>query len=345
MPKKVADSEFRPMKVQVKSGSYAETYHRSRAALPGNALPDPKSIAPGVAPSPIHDLIFHGGKTVAQMQFQNLFIGGVASWKQSDIAGIDAAISAAMTDKQLNNVAVQYFPGKTISCSAIPLQILPGAKPPVVSQGDVEALITTLHRDGKLPSSDLDVTIFNFILPSGTVLNTNAAATGNLTGAKAQSAGAQEGSVIRVASSLNGLGGYHGSVHVTSPAAKKATLYYSVDVFSEFLPNGKENGIVVFDKPFKNVVATLYHELSEFRTDADVDDAIAAGNDPKGMNFLGWTSRQGEEIGDFPIFAANPLTQVFKEVKATGKKFFIPVQFQYSNFVHGPEGPIKNPHS
>ena len=125
---------------------------------------------------------------------------------------------------------------------------------------------------------------------------------------------------------------------------KKVTLYYSVDVFSERMPNGRENGIAVFDRPWKNVVATLYHELNEFRTDADVDDAIAAGNDPAGVNFLGWTSRQGEEVGDFPVFTANPLTQVFKQVKLTGKTTTIPIQFQYSNFVHGPEGPIKNPH-
>jgi hypothetical protein len=37
--------------------------------------------------------------------------------------------------------------------------------------------------------------------------------------------------------------------------------------------------IVVFDQPWKNVVATFYHELNEARTDADVEDAIRAGND------------------------------------------------------------------
>jgi len=39
------------------------------------------------------------------------------------------------------------------------------------------------------------------------------------------------------------------------------------------------NGIPVFDEPWKNVVATFYHELNEARTDADVEDAIRAGND------------------------------------------------------------------
>lgn len=347
MPRKTADSGFHPMKVQVKGGSYADSYYRGRASLPGDPFAKTKAIAPGVAASPIHDLIFHGGKTVADMQFQNLFVGDTQSWKQSDLDLINRAITTAMTDTRLNNVMVQYFPGKKISCTAAAPQILPGNKPAVVSEGDVVALVTRLHRDGKLANGDFDATIFNFVLPSGTVLNTNAAATGSLadTG-KRPSRRAAAGKVSREASSLNGLGGYHGSVHVKTPQGKNVTLYYSVNAFSEILPNGRENGISVFNKPWKNVVATLYHELSEFRTDADVDDAIRAGNDPAGIGFLGWNSRRGEEVGDFPIAAAgNDLTRVFKEVRATGKSFSLPIQFQYSNAVHGPEGPIKNPHS
>ena len=335
MPKRIAASYYSPMKVQVKSGSYAETYHRQRAALPGNPLPRPQVIAPGLAPSPIHDLIFHGGKTVPQMQFQNLYVGGNASWNESDISNIDRAISTAMTDRKLNNVIGQYFPGKAISCDSIASRILPGNKPATVSQGDVEALASRLFREGSLGNSDFDVTIFNFILPSGTVLNTDKAATGGLANRKR---------VSREANSLNGLGGYHGSVHVKNAQGKPVTLYYSADAFSEILPDGDENGIAVFAQPWKNVVATLYHELSEFRTDCDVDDAIAAGKDPNGINFLGWTSRQGEEIGDFPIFTAGrDLQLVFKQVKATGKSFFLPIQFQYSNGAHGPEGPIAKP--
>ena len=87
------------------------------------------------------------------------------------------------------------------------------------------------------------------------------------------------------------------------------------------------------------MVATFYHELNEARTDADVEDAIRAGNDPSATKFLGWTSKQGEECGDFPVFEANPLTQVFQEVNLTNGNGTVPVQFQYSDAVHGPEGP------
>ena len=106
------------------------------------------------------------------------------------------------------------------------------------------------------------------------------------------------------------------------------------------LANNKENGIVAFNKPWKNVVGTLYHEINEFRTDPDVNDAIEQNSN----EFLGWNSRRGHEVGDQPIFVASSLSQVFKEVRdATGKRR-IPVQFMYSNAVHGPEGPISRPH-
>jgi len=117
------------------------------------------------------------------------------------------------------------------------------------------------------------------------------------------------------------------------------TLYYSANVFSQMLSPTKENGIVAFDKPWKNVVATLYHELNEFRTDADVNDAIQNNNN----DFLGWMSRSGRECGDQPIAAATSLDLVFKEVIVTGDTKRIPVQFMFSNAVHGAEGPTSKP--
>ena len=90
-------------------------------------------------------------------------------------------------------------------------------------------------------------------------------------------------------------------------------------------------------------MATFYHKLNEARTDADVEDAIRAGEDPSATKFLGWTSKQGEECGDFPVFEANPLSQVFKEVKLTDASGTVPVQFQYSDSAHGPEGPRSTP--
>jgi hypothetical protein len=112
-------------------------------------------------------------------------------------------------------------------------------------------------------------------------------------------------------------------------------------VYSEFLAHGKTNGIPVFNQAWKNVVGTLYHELNEFRTDADVGDAIELRDN----DFLGWTSRRGREVGDEPIAVAPSLALVFQEVVAAGGKHKVPVQFMYSNAVHGPEGPVELPRS
>ena len=59
----------------------------------------------------------------------------------------------------------------------------------------------------------------------------------------------------------------------------------------------------------------------------------------------GWTSRSGRECGDQPIFAAANLNLVFKEVTPARGGKRIPVQFMFSNAVHGAEGPIANPHA
>jgi hypothetical protein len=78
------------------------------------------------------------------------------------------------------------------------------------------------------------------------------------------------------------------------------------------------------------------------RTGADVEDAIKAG--AGGAKFLSWMSRQGEECGDFPIFKAGPrLDLVMREVLLTDGSATVPVQFQFSKAVRGPEGPIAAP--
>ncbi|HKN33820.1 MAG TPA: hypothetical protein VJX16_11320 [Terriglobales bacterium] len=323
----------RPMNVFVRRGSSAEKLFRERTRKGVH-----EAIVPGVKPTPAHDLRNHGGKTIENLRFMNFYVGADA-WDADDIANINRAIAAAMSDRNLNNVMAQYFPGP-ISSTFDGSQNLPGPAPQIVSQGDVEQLVSTLYKQKRFSDRDLSSTVFNFLLPPGTVLNTDTTTTGGL----------RENSAVhqRVAiphdedDSLHGLGGYHGSVHVSSTD----TVYYSIGAYSETRADGKVNGIPVFDQAWKNVVTTFYHELNEARTDADVEDAIRAGNDPNAESFLGWTSDQGEECGDFPVFeAGNDLTKVFQEVPLADDSGTVPVQFQYSNRVHGPEGPIAQPHS
>jgi hypothetical protein len=336
----------RPMNVYVQRGSSAEKAFRKRAGSPS-----PKAIAPGIAPTPEHDLKYQGGKTIPDLRFMNFYVGGDA-WDKGDIANIDKSLSVAMSDQNLNNVMVQYFPGP-ITTTFDGSQPLPGSPPALMSQGDVEQLVAAFYSGGKLTGLDLTTTLFNLMLPPGTVLNTDTATTGGgehvVSGAKRQAAVAKSHAVAPKAlvpkdeaDSLNGLGGYHGSVHVSG----SDIVYYAVGVYSQTEADGTVNGIPVFDQPWKNVVATFYHELNEARTDADVEDAIRAGNNPNANSFLGWVSDQGEEIGDFPVSeAGGDLTQVFQEVELTDNSGTVPIQFMYSDAVHGPEGPIAQAHA
>ena len=334
---------------------------------PPVSSPSADALAPGIGPTPTHNLVFRGGKTIRNLTYQNLFVGGQAAWAASDIQNIDRALAAAMTDARLNMVINQYFNNQAVSTTPAPLQILPGPKPRTVSRASVSALVRKhVVNSGLLNRFDAATTVFNFLLPPGVILtttggssaqaeeeNTDAPTVTTVTTIRAGNAvttvtvstatignssapdkehpegGPLGGNPDDAASSLNGLGGYHGSIHVGG-----TVVYFAVAVFSEQLPNGSENGIDAFPQSWKNVVGTLYHELQEARTDPDVEDAIRTQND----NFIGWNSNQGEEIGDFPVFEANPLQQVFREVplQAGGTA---PIQLMYSNRVSGPEDP------
>ena len=134
--------------------------------------------------------------------------------------------------------------------------------------------------------------------------------------------------------SKHGLGGYHGSVKVNGNER-----YYAVAVYSE-----GDNGIAAFDEPWKNVCATLYHELQETRTDPDVEDAIRLGSAPGADRLLGWYSPRGGEIGDIPMAeAGGQLDRVMKEVPLTDGSGTVPIQLMWSNAVGGPEGPTPTP--
>lgn len=307
-----------PMRIQARPGSRAEAAYYLKAALPGVKLPRPKAIARGIDPAPLDDLMYHGGKVVPQMEFQNIYLGGSAAWKASDIESIDGAILHAMRHKRLGNVMVQYFPGASVTCDARDSLVVEAPRPKTIEEADAKAQLIALYDAGSIRKTSLASCIFNLVLPQGTELR------------------------LDDSTSKDGLGGYHGSIHFKR-AGRDITLYYSANVYSEVV-NGRENGIAVFNRPWKNVVATLYHEINEFRTDADVDDAITH----RSNDFLGWASRDGLEVGDQPIFKAGEagdLRLVFKEVQDTPRKKRVPVQFLYSNAVHGAEGPIAKPHA
>jgi hypothetical protein len=278
-------------------------------------------IASGFTPRKSLNLIDHGGKIIRDLVYTNFFVGGNA-WDPQDIQQIDENLEKAMTDQHLNNVLIQYFRGAPNITSTFRPSSRLSSKPDTISQPEVEALLSGLHSQGKLTGFDFSSTIFNFMLPRGTVLTID---DGSGDTKKAKRRGHSE-PAEEEASSLEGLGGFHGSVQIGA-----TVLYYAVGVFSE-----GANGIVAFDQPWKNVVATFYHELVEARTDADVED-----------NRVAWVNKErpSEEIGDIPMtLAGDNLSKVMKEVPLADGSGTVPIQLMWSNAVNGPEGPIATPH-
>jgi hypothetical protein len=252
------------------------------------------ALEPGFAPAPSLDLQYLGGRTLPQLAFRLVYLGRFAA---AERRSLDATLPASLSDPGLNDVLAQYFPGTTIGSTFTGSTVRGGPVPKRVDKPAVEALVRDLQPDHDAVTC--------LLLPRGVVL-----ADGDVT-------------------SEHGLGGYHGSVHVSG-----GTHYYAVAVYSE-----GSNGIVAFDEPWKNICATLYHELQEVRTDPDVEDAIRAGTSPAAVHFLGWYSPDGGEIGDIPIAESHgDLGLVLKEVPLAGGGT-APVQLLWSNRVDGPEGP------
>ena len=78
------------MNIVIRRGSPAEHKYRSIAGVP-DLLPE--QLAPGVPPTPAHDLLYHGGKTIPNLTFTNFYVAGDA-WQASEIQNIDRALAA-----------------------------------------------------------------------------------------------------------------------------------------------------------------------------------------------------------------------------------------------------------
>jgi hypothetical protein len=290
------------------------------------------------------NLQFFGGRTIEQLTFTHVYLGGAAAWSPDDVARIDAALPAAMADPHLENVIAQYYPDGKPTSTFQPSRILEEPLAAAVYRDTVEELAASLERANGLSGFDLASTLFCFLLPRDVVL-----VDGDSTGQE-RSGGDGDGDdepahnpALRerdeAVDSRHGLGGYHGSIHPRH-GPDTETLYYAVGVYSE-----GDNGIPAFDEPWKSVCATFYHELCEARTDPDVEDAIRAGDSPDAERYLGWYSPKGGEIGDIPMEeAGSNLGAVMREVPLADGSGTVPIQLMWSNAVGGPEGPIARKH-
>jgi hypothetical protein len=306
----------RPLNVVLRPNSPAEAAYRSTV------------LAPGFEAQPGRDLRYLGGKTIPHLTFTNVYLG---DWDAGARAQLDHALAAAMSDAHLNNVLAQYFKGTTVTSTFAGSRLHDAGVPRHVYRDTVASLVGELDQAGALAALDLGSSVVCLLLPEGAVL-----VDGDSHGGDAE----QDELDDDATDSKHGLAGYHGSMHVVRNRRLKETVYYAVAVYSE-----GENGIAAFPHPWQSVCATLYHELTEARTNPDVEDAIRAGGSPDAKRLLGWYSWHGGEIGDIPMAeSGGDLSLVMQEIPLADGSGRVPIQLMWSNAVDGPEGPIAHPH-
>jgi hypothetical protein len=291
-------------------------------------------LAAGFQPQPDWNLTDSGGPTIANLTFVNRYLGGAGAWSANDMQSIDGALSSALSDPGLQSVIAQYFQGP-ITSAMLPSAVQDVNLPATVYKDSVETFARQLHDAGALGDAPPASSVMCMMLPQGIVLSDDFSPGFQPPAAGAEAYAQRKRRVLKVgeheaADSKNGLGGYHGSIHL----ADGSEVYYAVGVYSETAADGSSNGIDAFGVPWKNVVATFYHELNEARTDAAVEDVNATNNG----NLLGWYSQTGQgEIGDLPINASGGnLALVFNEVPLTGGAGTVPIQLMWSNADAGP---------
>jgi hypothetical protein len=287
------------------------------------------NLADGFSPRPSWNLVDNGGRTIADLTFVNRYVGPGGAWAADDMQNIDHALSAAMSDPGLQSVIAQYFDGHGVTSTMLPSAAFETALPDTVHKDEAESLARQLHDVGVLGDADPANCVINILLPRGTILSDDFSPGFRPSPEEAERHDRRRKGVIKIdpddaASSKEGLGGYHGSIHLEDDQR----CYYAVGVYSE-----GDNGIPAFDQPWKSVVATFYHELNEARTDAAVEDVNATGDG----HLLGWYSQTGEgEIGDLPINEAQDIGLVFKEVPLSDGSGTVPIQLMWSNAADGP---------
>jgi hypothetical protein len=275
-------------------------------------------IAPGFKADHSYDLKYDGGTTIRNLSFLNVYLGA-GGWAASDMANIDKALAAAMSDTKLNDVMKQYFGGQGISTTFLGSRKSDGPVAATFDRDSVSALLDQLSGANQLTGIDFSSTVINLLLPPGIILDSRG--TGN----------EKQGGDDDEESSRKGLGGYHGSHQL----AGGTFAYFAAAVYSQNTAKGA-NGIPIWPDSWKNVVATLYHELNEARTDADVERVNATGD----SSLLGWYSQKGGEVGDIPInLAGENLDLVFvEETLQSGD--VVPIQLMWSNSAGGPGVPF-----
>jgi hypothetical protein len=223
------------------------------------------NLAQTAAAPPAH-LTYNGGKILTHPKVVNIYLGSY--WNSTTQGKKDAAHQNAFAKDIVKNnsytsVWAQYGVGKgSFGGSDV---VKTTTHPKVVGEDQIRNIVKQQLAADKVVKSD-GQTIYTVYLPPGTVLKT------------------ADGT-----SSLEGLGGYHGSFK----GADGKPVYYAAIVYGK----GK-NGIDFNGNPEDAASIVASHEWTEAATDPDVDDVI---NGAPQQGHLGWYDDSNGEIGDIAI--------------------------------------------
>src|SRR2546423_1357778 len=128
-------------------------------------------LAAGFGPQPSWNLVDNGGATIPQLTFINCYVGGAGDWSPDDMKNIDAALSAAMSDAELQSVVEQYFVGESVTSTMLPSIQHDVPLPGTVYKNYAEKLAEQLHGAGVLANADELQSVINIMLPPGIVLS------------------------------------------------------------------------------------------------------------------------------------------------------------------------------
>src|SRR3954469_5473823 len=124
------------------------SHHRNSAHLAG-----------GFTPQPAFDMTYQGGRTIPKLKFKSFYLNA-GKWASSDITHIDSALSGAMSDKPLNKVLLQYFPGHaSISTTFLGSQKLTVKVPKTFTRDHVNPVLQSLLTAGKLKDVDSNTVV------------------------------------------------------------------------------------------------------------------------------------------------------------------------------------------
>jgi hypothetical protein len=286
-------------------------------------------------------LVYRGGRTIRDLTFKTFYYGAV--WQgvppppivnphAAARALIDETLAIGMSDPGLNGLLSQYFNGDAISATALPSAVITDAPRTVTpnvpfNENDLRTVLTSLVPNG-MAGLDLTSTVVNIVLPMGMSLEI----LGVDQAARPPGTKVMPGVPCDAPNHSSGIAGYHGSMAITG---LNTDLLYSVVVWSD----GSTGIPVPGWQGWENIVATLYHELQETRTDPDVDCATRTGDN----HYIGWNTDpiQGpdgldcREIADLPLIlhSDNPFA-AFARVPVSvpgGTTVQVPVQLMWSN--------------